>query len=97
MIGAMGRKVVVPVLLNSYNLNYEQLMSKLFMSGNNSSAYTKLIDVNSFTKIWRMDEANIPLAGHFPTDFRLVVMVLDSVEDERTYSSLSSRLEFTAS
>lgn len=49
-------------------------------------------DHNPLTRIWRTLCANGPLAGRFPSYVKLaeiaVVMVLGSVEDERTFSSV---------
>ena len=53
----------------------------------------KPFDVNPLTKIWRVANANILLAGRFPTYLKLVeivvVMILGLIENKRTFSSLT--------
>ena len=91
--GPRGKRIVVPALLNGYDLDAEQSLFKLFMSNNWSEAYEPPFDLNPLTKLWRVAEANGPLGGRFPTYMKLahmaVVMVLGSVEDERVFSSLA--------
>lgn len=74
-------------------LNYEASMFKMTMIANAEAAMIRPMEVNPFTSIWRTISAN-GLLSHNLSEFIKVaeiacVQVLGSVEDERTFSTLS--------
>ena len=91
--GLCDKRIVVPMLLNWYDLDSEQNHFKLFMNNNQNKAWKPPFDLNPLTKLWRVAQAIGSLAGRFPTYLKLahmaVVMVLKSVEDECIFSSLA--------
>jgi hypothetical protein len=63
------------------------------MASNSLAMLEPPFDVNPVSRLWRMLDANIALAGQFPEYIKLaqiaLVHVLGSVEDERCFSSLT--------
>jgi hypothetical protein len=99
-VGTGSAMQLVPPILDRFKLEVEQPLFKVAML-NNAKATMELLPlgsppspmVNPLTKIWRLFDANSTLSKCFPEYFKLaeiaVVHVLGSVEDERTFSSLS--------
>lgn len=98
-IGTGDDKILVPALLDARKLESEQHLFRVSMVHN--SAYACELPpmgsstnmVNPLTKLWRCLDSNSALAGNFQEYIKLaqiaMVQVLGSVEDERTFSSLS--------
>jgi hypothetical protein len=99
-VGKDSAMQLVPPILDRFKLEVEQPLFKVAML-NNAKAAMELPPlgsppspmVNPLTKIWRLFDANSTLSKCFLEYFKLaeiaVVHVLGSVEDERTFSSLS--------
>lgn len=83
----------VPPILSIDLLDEQTLMFKIAMKGNCHAAMTGDLPLNPLTRLWRRLEAS-GLLRHKLSEFMkitelAVVSVLGSVEDERTFSTLS--------
>jgi hypothetical protein len=92
-IGLEEKKKLILPLLDCYNLELQQPLFKLSMASNSLALLEPPFNVNPVSRLWRMLDANIALAGQFPEYIKLaqiaLVHVLGSVEDERCFSSLT--------
>jgi hypothetical protein len=82
-----------PALLDLSALNHQCSQFKGAMRANSAAALEKPITVNPLTKLWRILSMSIVLKKHFPEWFKVAelaaVQVLGSVEDERTFSTVT--------
>ena len=85
-------KVAQPIL-SIQRLDEQACMFKLAMKGNAHAAMQGDLPVNPLTRLWRRIEANGLLRNKLSEYLKIVelavVTVLGSVEDERTFSTLS--------
>lgn len=83
--------ISVPRLLRPEALDAQHAMFCLAMKTNWSTAMSRPFSVNPLTRIWQQLGANTILLVGFPEYFKLaeiaIVLVLGSVEDERTFST----------
>jgi hypothetical protein len=82
----------VPGLLRPEALDAQHAMFRMAMKTNWSTSMSRPFSVNPLTRIWQQLGANTILLAGFPEYFKLaeiaIVLVLGSVEDERTFSTL---------
>jgi hypothetical protein len=96
-VGERGERELVPCLLNTYELETEQSLFKICMQNNSEEAMMPdadgIFDENPLSKLWRLLGANEVLSGRTGQYNKLaemaIVMVMGSVEDERTFSSVA--------
>jgi hypothetical protein len=85
-------KVVAP-WLNINKLDEQSMMFKIMMKSNSEVAMTGDLSLNPLTRLWRRIEASGLLRQKLSEFMKVVelavVTVLGSVEDERTFSTLS--------
>jgi hypothetical protein len=93
IIGKDSDKIHVLALVDRMRLLAQQGLFKLAIRSNARSAMEPPFDTNPLTCIWMTLDASSYLTHHFSEFMKLaevaVIHVLGSVEDERTFSSVS--------
>jgi hypothetical protein len=83
----------IEAILDASKLNFQASMFKTTMMENCHLTMTRPLEVNPFTSIWRTIDNNALLTHNISEYMKVVeiayVQVLGSLEDERTFSTLS--------
>lgn len=93
VLGVGSDKLLLPPLINRDLLMSQRGLFKMCMKSNARAAMLPPFDLNPLTKVWRVLDGNNSLTKNFSEFIKLaeiaVTHVIGSVEDERTFSSLS--------
>jgi len=92
-LGSGSEKLLLKPLIDRDQLMSQRGLFKVCMKSNARAALLPPFDVNPLTKVWRVLHSNNSLTKSFSEFIKLaeiaVTHVIGSVEDERTFSSLT--------
>ena len=92
VVDAKGDGAWMSSLLSAFALDEQMAMFKIAMKSNSKPVLLPPFTVNPMTKLWQILGSNALLLHSFPEYFKVAKMamtiILDSVEDERAFSTV---------